>query len=62
VDVKTAQQRLGHSDVRMTIGLYAQVEQQSDRAAADQLGSTWPDAHLERPPEPVEWTNRRLDR
>ncbi|MGD0084309.1 MAG: hypothetical protein ABSD78_14100 [Acidimicrobiales bacterium] len=46
----------------MTIGLYAQVEQQSDRAAADQLGSTWPDAHLERPPEPVEWTNRRLDR
>ncbi len=38
VDVKTAQQRLGHSDVRMTIGLYAQVEQQADRAAADELG------------------------
>ncbi len=39
VDVKTAQQRLGHSDVRMTIGLYAQVEQQADRAAAEQLGA-----------------------
>jgi hypothetical protein len=38
VNVKTAQERLGHSDVRMTIGLYAQVEQQADRAAADQLG------------------------
>jgi hypothetical protein len=38
VNVKTAQERLGHSDVRMTIGLYAQVEQQADRAAAEQLG------------------------
>jgi integrase len=38
VDVKTAQQRLGHSDVRMTIGLYAQAESQADRAAADRLG------------------------
>jgi integrase len=38
VDVKTAQQRLGHSDVRMTIGLYAQAESRADRAAADQLG------------------------
>jgi integrase len=38
VDVKTAQQRLGHSDVRMTIGLYAQAEKPADRAAADRLG------------------------
>jgi integrase len=38
VDVKTAQQRLGHSDVRMTIGLYAQAESNSDREAADRLG------------------------
>jgi hypothetical protein len=36
--VKTAQQRLGHSDVRMTIGLYAQAENRADRAAADRLG------------------------
>ena len=45
IDVKTAQQRLGHSDVRMTIGLYAQVEQQSDRAAADQLGQLFMPNH-----------------
>jgi integrase len=38
VDVKTAQQRLSHSDVRMTIGLYAQAGNRADRAAADQLG------------------------
>jgi integrase len=38
VDVKTAQHHLGHSDVRMTIGLYAQAENKADRAAADQLG------------------------
>jgi integrase len=38
VDVKTAQQRLGHSDVRMTIGLYAQAEKPADRAAATRLG------------------------
>ena len=48
VDVKTAQERLGHSDVRMTIGLYAQVEQQADRAAADQLG----DLFMPKPPRP----------
>ena len=38
IDVKTAQQRLGHSDVGMTIGLYAQAEKPADRAAADRLG------------------------
>lgn len=37
VDVKTAQERLGHSDVRMTLGLYAQAEKSADRAAANQL-------------------------
>jgi len=50
VNVKTAQERLGHSDVRMTIGLYAQVEQQADRAAADQLG----DLFMPKPPTPPE--------
>lgn len=38
IDIKTAQQRLGHSDVRMTLGLYAKAESHADRAAAEQLG------------------------
>lgn len=38
VDVKTAQTRLGHSDVRLTLGLYAQAVAEADRAAADRLG------------------------
>jgi integrase len=39
VDVKTAQQRLGHSDVRMTLGLYARVIESADRNASDVLAS-----------------------
>jgi hypothetical protein len=39
VDVKTAQQRLGHSDVRMTLGLYARVIESADRSASDVLAS-----------------------
>jgi integrase len=38
VDVKTAQERLGHSDPRLTIGLYAQVTSAAERDAADRLG------------------------
>ena len=38
VDVKTAQERLGHSDPRLTIGLYAQVTKAGERDAADRLG------------------------
>lgn len=38
VDVRTAQNRLGHSDPRLTIGLYAQATSEGDRAAADRLG------------------------
>ena len=38
VDIKTAQERLGHSDPRLTIGLYAQVTKAGERAAADRLG------------------------
>jgi integrase len=37
VDLKTAQTRLGHSDPRLTIGLYAQAVQQADRSASDLL-------------------------
>lgn len=39
VDVKTALQRLGHSDVRMTLGLYARVMEQADRDASEALAA-----------------------
>ncbi|HEV2361184.1 MAG TPA: site-specific integrase [Acidimicrobiales bacterium] len=38
VDVKTAQSRLGHSDPRLTLGIYAQFVPEADRAAAVALG------------------------
>ena len=37
VDVKTAQARLGHSDPRLTLGIYAQATTDGDRTAADRL-------------------------
>jgi integrase len=59
IDVKTAQERLGHSDVRMTIGLYAQAETPADRAAAEQLGERFmprsrDDRGMSPPPPPPE--------
>ncbi len=39
VDVKTVQSRLGHSDPRLTLAVYAQATTEADRAAADLLGS-----------------------
>ncbi|HUR17509.1 MAG TPA: tyrosine-type recombinase/integrase [Acidimicrobiales bacterium] len=39
VDIKTAQARLGHSDPRLTLAVYAQVTSAADRAAADELGA-----------------------
>jgi integrase len=41
VDVKTAQTRLGHSDPRLTLAIYAQVVPEADRAAAKALGRTF---------------------
>jgi integrase len=38
VDLKTAQTRLGHSDPRLTLAVYAQATTAADRAAADRLG------------------------
>lgn len=38
VDVKTAQTRLGHSDPRLTLAVYAQATTEADRAAAQRLG------------------------
>ena len=35
VDIKTAQARLGHSDVRMTLDVYARVLAARDEGAAD---------------------------
>ena len=40
VDVKTAQSRLGHSRVSLTLELYAQAVTEADRLASDALAST----------------------
>jgi integrase len=37
IDLKTAQSRLGHSDPRLTLAVYAQATTEADRAA-DALG------------------------
>jgi integrase len=39
VDLKTAQTRLGHSDPRLTLAVYAQATNEADKAAADALGA-----------------------
>jgi integrase len=39
VDVKTAQARLGHSDPRLTLAIYAQATTEGDRRAAERLGA-----------------------
>lgn len=39
VDVKTAQARLGHSDPRLTLAVYAQATTEGDRRAAMKLGT-----------------------
>ncbi|HUP15929.1 MAG TPA: site-specific integrase [Acidimicrobiia bacterium] len=39
VDVKTAQARLGHSDPRLTLAIYAQATTEGDRSAAAKLGA-----------------------
>jgi len=39
IDLKTAQTRLGHSDPRLTIAVYAQATTAADAAAAERLGT-----------------------
>lgn len=39
VDLKTAQTRLGHSDPRLTLAVYAQAVSEADRAAAERIGA-----------------------
>jgi integrase len=41
VDLKTAQTRLGHSDPRLTLAVYAQATTEGDRRAADVLGAAF---------------------
>ena len=41
VDMKTAQTRLGHSDPRMTLALYAQASSEADRDAATRIGERY---------------------
>jgi integrase len=38
IDLRTAQTRLGHSDPRLTLGIYAQATDAGDRSAAEHLG------------------------
>jgi integrase len=38
VDIKTAQIRLGHSDPRLTLAIYAQATREGDEEAASRLG------------------------
>jgi integrase len=45
VDLKTAQTRLGHSDPRLTLALYAQATSPGDRAAADALAERFFSGH-----------------
>lgn len=41
VDVRTAQSRLGHSDPRLTLDIYAQTLDDSDKAAAESIGEVF---------------------
>ncbi|HWS45871.1 MAG TPA: tyrosine-type recombinase/integrase [Acidimicrobiia bacterium] len=56
IDVNTAQVRLGHSDPRLTLGVYAQASSDADRAAAETLGSVLlPSTAPTRVMSPDEW-------
>jgi integrase len=43
VNVKTAQERLGHASPRTTLAMYAQVTKEPDREAANRLGERFRD-------------------
>jgi integrase len=45
VDLKTAQTRLGHSDPRLTLAVYAQATTEADRSAAQRLGERFFGVH-----------------
>lgn len=49
VDIRTAQSRLGHADVRMTLEIYARVTTGADRAAAEAIGRLFDPDRIARP-------------
>ena len=49
VDIRTAQSRLGHADVRMTLEIYARATNEADRAAAEAIGRLFDPERIERP-------------
>ncbi len=49
VDIKTAQARLGHTDPRLTLGIYAQATTEADHQAAERLGKRFLDKGREEP-------------
>jgi len=53
MDMKTAQTRLGHSDPRLTLGLYAQASSEADRDAAERVGARF---------VPGVWDGRGMER
>ena len=50
--MKTTQVRMGHSDSRLTLALYAQAVPEADQAAADRLSGRFMPASLDKP----QWT------
>jgi integrase len=57
VDLKTAQTRLGHSDPRLTLAVYAQATTEGDRRAADQVAARLMPAVGTVAPPPVNASN-----
>jgi integrase len=57
VEINTAQSRLGHSDARLTLAVYAQTSTEADRAAANRLG-----ARFMSPPVPRARDGRAMER
>jgi hypothetical protein len=57
--MKTAQTRLGHSDPRWTLGLYARASSDADREAADRVGERYfvgkVSTRTRRPEDAIPW-------
>jgi uncharacterized protein YqfA (UPF0365 family) len=49
VDIRAAQSRLGHADVRMTLEIYARATNEADRAAAEAIGRLFDPERIECP-------------
>lgn len=63
VDVKVAQRRLGHADVRMTLDTYAEALETSERRASEALAARFlPTARNTTPPEGPHRTTTDTDR